>query len=536
MRHILILILLLSTGTIGLDAQTYMYRLELKDKGNSGYSIDNPLAFLSERSIERRTRQGLVIDETDLPISQEYIDALVEKGAKIRATSKWVSTISIEIEDKSLLSSILELPFVKNASLVWKGYRSSSASKSREENIERAITYNQSDYGLGYEQIAINSGQELHSLGFTGEGIWIAVMDGGFDQAYLMTDYFDWSKIIEVKNFTHEKPDPLDNYETHGTSVLSTMLADKKGVLVGTAPAAEYFLFQTENNNDEYPIEEDYWVYALEYADSLGVDIVSTSLGYYEFNDPSLNHTHADLDGYTVPASRAASMAVNKGMILSTAAGNEGNKAWKKISPPSDADHILAVGSVDAYGNISSFSSLGYSEDGRVKPDILGMGEWAWLATYPYSEPRPGNGTSFSCPLISGMTACLWQALPELTAFQIMDLIRSSSSHYYNPNEYYGYGIPDFALAYETGKEIVSIDQPVIEKNAIEIQIIDNHLFISPSGNKTESLSLRIYSASGLLVLQRNNEQMIDISSLERGVYIAQVRSNGQIATKKFIR
>ena len=307
-------------------------------------------------------------------------------------------------------------------------------------------------YGMAYEQIAIHRGHLLHEAGFRGKGMTIAVIDAAFTGVEA-NDFFDSSRILGFRDFTHQDLHPPFPNDEHGTRVLSCMLADKPGVMVGTAPEANYYLIRTEVSQEEYPVEEDYWVAGLEYADSLGVDVVTSSLGYTCFDEESMNHTHLQLDGKTAPVSRGAALASGKGMLVFVAAGNERDRKWEKIGFPADADGVVTVGSVDSEKEISGFSSVGYTADGRVKPDFMAKGSGASIVRRR-SQPGYANGTSFSTPILAGLGACLWQALPNLTNLQLIDLLKKHADRYPQPNPLYGYGIPD---VYKAAKEELRI-------------------------------------------------------------------------------
>jgi hypothetical protein len=520
--------------------ESAMYRLQLTDKGNPPYRIDEPEKFLSQKSIDRRIKQGLGIDETDLPVDRAYFDALIDAGASIHASGKWLKTIVVNIPDTETYDKIAALPFVSEMTKVWTGdldsYTEENPENETEEEKKEIREKNEAeDYGDALTQININNALLLHQAGYKGSGKTIAVMDAGFSNADKYPDFLDESKILGVKNFTHEKGHPYRNSEGHGTSVLSCMLANNPGVMIGTAPYSQFYLFKTEVsvNKEEYPVEEDYWVAALEYADSLGVDIVTTSLGYSKFDDPEMNHSWDDLDGYTVPASRAASMAASKGMVLFNAAGNEGASDWQKVAIPADAENILTVGAIGSDSLRTDFSSWGYIVDERVKPDVMAMGLNNCLLS------KSGNiyfskGTSFSTPVLAGMGACLWEALPDLTSLELMDLIKQFSDRSSHPDEYFGYGIPNIYEAYVYGKEQTHL--PLIneiENDWIYMDSVHNCLYLKAD----EVNRATIYSWAGNVVWSRSfHSGCIDIGSLQKGIYILSVFSNDKTQVCKFIR
>ncbi len=523
--------------SIQLSAQeSYMYRLILKDKGNSSCSLNNPQEFLSVKAIERRQKQGISIDATDLPIDTAYFSAIHNTGATIRTSSKWVNTVVVHVPDLHILPALEQLSFIDTLYRVWKGNLSpltSFESDSEPEHFYKESDDDVNSYGKGYHQIHINNGQQLHEAGFCGKGMSIAVIDGGFKDADKITA-FDQNRIREVKNFSHNNADPLRIETQHGTRVLSCMLSNDPGRMVGTAPEADYYLYLTEVSAEEYPVEEDYWISALEYADSIGIDVVNTSLGYSKFDDPEMDHTQDQLDGKIIPASRAAAMAMEKGMLLFIAAGNEGSNSWEKITVPSDARHVLTVGSVNAQKERSSFSSVGPAAAGRIKPDIMAMGGGTAIIESG-GNVIVSDGTSYACPVIAGLGACLWQALPDLTSLEIARLIRENSDRYAHSDSLYGYGIPDVYQAYKgTGSGVVSL-----EKHApyMYVDWNENRLYVNMSSLESGSCRLIVFSSLGNKLIDSSPlTNSIDIGFLPKGVYIAYLQIGQNQYVRKFIK
>ena len=511
-----------------------MFRIELKDKGNPPYSIEDPSAYLSEKSIERRLRQGIDIDHTDLPIDPLYLEAITSTGASIKAMSKWVETVTVYLPDYSVVPELEDLDFVDDLYCVWKGdlpqsdlFKSEqdkyySLSPKREMNI----------YGDGYEQVSMLNVDLLHDAGFKGQGISIAVIDVGFQNSDQIAA-LDFNRVKEVKDFTHKLENPLRITQAHGTCVLSCMLANQEGVMVGTAPEADFYLFKTEVEDCEFPVEEDYWVAAMEYADSIGVDVVNTSLGYSVFDDPLMNHTYEQLDGYAIPASRAASIAGNKGMLIFNAAGNEGaNTSWGgKITVPSDADNIITVGAVNSSGFIAAFSSQGPSANGHTKPDLCAMGVSAAIINANGSVSR-GGGTSYASPILAGAGACLWQALPHKSSKEIIDLMKSVGDRYTNPDSEYGYGIPDMGKAFENAVDIAGISK---NKELFFFDAVTNCLYLKNADSG--KINLQIFNSQGQLIIRNNDVAVpVDLNNLNRGVYIVHFRQGENQAVQKFIK
>ena len=317
------------------------------------------------------------------------------------------------------------------------------------ERIRPTEEPKKSPYGYGLEQIKLLDGVKLHRAGFRGEGMRVAVIDAGFMNVDRMS-LFDSLRLLGTHNVVFPGQSVFEEDE-HGTKVLSCLAANAPGWMVGTAPEAAYWLIKSEDGRSEYPVEEDYYVAALEFADSVGVSVITSSLGYFFFDADSLSYTQADLDGRTAFISRAAHRAAEKGLLLFSSAGNEGNGSWGKITFPADTEGILTVGSITNKGVRSQFSSKGLTADGRIKPDVVALGTGSCVIEGS-GEISYGSGTSFATPILAGMGICLWQALPQLTAQQLMDLLRQSGSQAERPNAELGYGLPNIYKAYKKGK------------------------------------------------------------------------------------
>lgn len=533
----LFLFICLAFTQIASAQQTFMYRLLLKDKGSSPFSVEQPEAFLSSQSVERRAKQGYVVDESDLPLDSAYLSRIRETGAKIRTCSKWLATVVVHLTDTTtMLPALRRLDFIDSLTCVWSGNL-----PSPEEFAAAEITRWKGDedsglnsYGESLTQITLNNGHLLHDRGFKGSGISIAVIDAGFANADRIA-FFDQDRIRGVKNFNHETIDPFRDATEHGTQVLSCLLANRAGELVGSAPEADYYLLRTEVASEEYPVEEDYWVAALEYADSIGVDIVTTSLGYTTFDDKTMDHNQWELDGKTVPASRAAGMAASKGLLLFNSAGNEGNKWWGKITVPSDAENIITVGSVTESRECSPFSSRGFTADGRVKPDLMAMGSQVSLLNGQGTVMK-GYGTSYATPLLAGMAACLWGALPALTNLELMQILRETAGNYQTPDSLMGYGTADMERAYLRGSELSGLSK-VPQPPLFRIDRVGTRLYVNCNGDNGDILYLTIYSLPGNVLIRKSHPvEAIDISPLRPGVYLIEIRLEQSRFVGKFIR
>lgn len=445
---IIVLILLLS-GSLR-ASENYKFRIYLKDKAVHAYSANSPEAFLSKNAIDRKQRMGSVIDESDFPISTAYLDTLRLIGTKIITSSKWFNTTVVESKDSCIINKLKILSFVDSVKCVWKGPTDDlpiqSSDTARLFANEKPL---KSVYGYAEEQIKLHNGQSLHKDGFRGKGIRIAVIDAGFMHVDRI-GAFDSLQLAGSYNFVS----PQENVfyaDSHGTKVLSCLAANLPGVMVGTAPQAEYWLLKSEDNRSEFPVEEDYWIAAVEFADSVGVDIITSSLGYFSFDNPSMEYGKEALDGKTALISQAASKAEQKGLLLLSSAGNEGSSEWEKTTFPADAPTIITVGAITKEKIRSTFSSKGYTSDLRVKPDVVAMGTDCCVID-EFGNIRYANGTSFATPILAGLAACLWQALPQLNNNEIRKLLTEVSHQYNQPDVELGYGIPDVYKAYSEHK------------------------------------------------------------------------------------
>ena len=426
----------------------YKYRVSLKDKSDCGFSVNHPEKFLSQKSIERRKRQGLSVDETDLPVSKKYLDQLQKAGVRVLHTSKWNNTALVQTTDTSIIEKISSLPFVvgvRKVASYTKADKPSSVNRRLLVNNAAASGDTLSDmgyYGRGENQIKMLHGETLHSRGFRGEGMTIAILDGGFNNADIIP-MLQNVKILGTKDFAGDN-DNIYEQERHGMMVLSCIAMNQPYYMVGTAPEASFYLIRSEDSNTEQLVEEDNWCAAIEYADSLGVDLVNSSLGYTTFDNPADNVEYWEQDGKTHLNSRSASLAASKGIVVCNSAGNSGNNRWKRIGVPADAENILAVGALTPGGLNTLFSSLGHSADGRVKPDICAQGENCAVMGNN-GRITSANGTSFASPILCGVVACYWQAHPTLTAKEVIEHVHRLGDRYIHPDNVYGYGTPDFS-------------------------------------------------------------------------------------------
>lgn len=436
--------------------------VQLRDKLTTTFNLTDPSSYLSQRAIQRRLRDNIAVDSFDLPVSIKYLDSIRSAGkVKILSTSKWLNQVLIETSDQKAIDKIQTFPFViGERGIGYRNIQQEARDKFKEitnsASIPQAFRTSETfsnvyDYGNNYQQVHIHEGEFLHNKGFHGETIQIAVLDAGFLQ-YKTVTAFDSLKlngqVLGERDFV-AFDNSVNEDDSHGMYCLSILAANWPGRMIGTAPKAKYWLIRTENAPTEYPIEEHNWVTGAEFADSAGVDLISTSLGYTTFDDPSFNHSYNDLYKNTTMVSKGAAIAAKKGMIVTGSAGNDGATSWKYISFPADADSVCAVGAVNNSGVIANFSSFGYP--GKVKPNIVSVGAGTVIAGLD-NQPTIGNGTSFSNPNVAGLIACLWQAFPNKSNMKILDAVYKSADKYSSPDNRYGYGIPNFRVAYQSLK------------------------------------------------------------------------------------
>jgi len=517
----------------GFSQKPGIYWIQFTDKANSPYSISSPSLFLSQRAIDRRVIQGIQINTLDIPVNQTYVDSMINSGFDVFDESKWFNGVLATVPDSTIFQILSGISFVQS----YKYVRPLIAKKNKSKKEDLGTLSDYYNYGMGTDQILMLNGNYLHNQGYRGDGMLIALLDVGWigtNSSPIFDSIFNNNRIISTRDFVTGKNDNTV-YESgsHGTSVLSTIGVIANGSLVGTAPHASFTLLKSEDADGEYIFEEYTWVCAAEYADSLGADIISSSLGYTTFDDTTQNHTWNDIDGETSVASISATIAARKGILVCISAGNSGSQPWHKIGIPADADSILAVGAVDTLQQPASFTSVGPSADGRVKPDVAAMGKGTAVVDVGGNVVN-GNGTSFSCPIIAGMSACLWQAFPNATNMQIREAIIKSASQYYNPDTLLGYGIPNFYAAF-------FILNGIAVHNMNKEQIINvypspfsSQLNVEFISGKSNNISIEIIDILGKTVYKTNKNiipndyniiKINNINDLNSGIYFVKIQT-----------
>ena len=537
----LLLIMVVSAIVMQAQIATNIYWIKFTDKANSPYSINNPEEYLSQRALERRARLNIAIDEYDIPVNPQYLQAVEACGAQLLNPSKWLNGVSVYTTSQSVVDAINALEFVevvRNCPNYPEAQRDKEIWLENEMKASGSPIMSRGYYGGAEAQVYQLRVNELHNMGYDGTGVHIAVLDGGFVGTPNQTCFDamrNEGRLLGVRDFVFGS-ESVYSQSTHGTSCLSTMAAYDPNNMVGTAPKASYLLLHTEDGNGENIVEEYNWVSGAEYADSLGVDICSTSLGYIDFDMPQWDHHFPDFDGHTAPMTIGAEIAASRGIICTNSAGNEGGGTCT-LGIPADAEHIITVGAVDASGHRASFSSVGPTYDGRIKPDVMAMGEDTYVASgYPGWQPYyNGSGTSFSNPVLAGAVACLRQARPTASVQEICDALRAAGNNANNPNSYDGYGIPDFVAA------LGMLD--VAEISAEDNNIVS--VFPNPSkGNVNVTLkegydraNMTVYDNIGRVIVNTINTNELEavLNNLSSGVYTVNVVSENGSQTLKVV-
>ena len=536
MRKFYLFITLLIIG-VNVFAQTQVapdkYWVQFADKNNTLYSIERPEEFLSERAIQRRVKYGVAFDEKDIPVNPSYIEAVENAGATILNPSKWLNGVTVETYDDSVIEAIEKLPFVKKTRALYDEPLKQLLKEESllyETNIETIVKTDvyRNHYGSAYTQIELLNGVSLHELGYRGEGMWIGICDSGYQGADVH-DVFqnmrDENRLLGTKDFVY-KNGIVYSDDHHGTACLSLMAGYMPDTYVGTAPKASYFLCRTENINSENVIEEYNWVSAAEFLDSLGIDVISTSLGYITFDDVQENHDYADFDGKTCVITIGAEIASSRGILCVAAAGNEGDTQFPYIGAPGDGKNVLTVGGVKADGQKTGFSSIGPTYDGRIKPDVMSFA-YAVSVASPSGDFFESNGTSFAAPSLAGLAACFWQARNAVPENKIREVIKQSADNYSTPNGEYGYGIPDFKKALD----MLNLENCDIfdEKSMFSVFPNPSNGVVELKLNSAENVSVQVFDVIGKMIYLYDNHcfdlQNVNafLSSLNEGTYFVRV-------------
>ncbi len=526
------------------------------DKNNSPFSISNPSQYLSSRAITRRTQAGIVIDAFDLPVNPQYVTGVAATGAAILNTSKWNNSVTVDVSSNpNALAQILALPYVQSSVHVGRMAQPTGKNKFQTEKI--TTTQNQQpalrtngfyNYGMAANQIQMLNGDMLHDMGHRGSGMIIAMLDAGCynaDQMNVFDSLYANNRILYTYDYYANNSNVYDD-DAHGSYTLSLIGANQPGVIVGTAPEASFILLMSEYAPSENLIEEYTWATAAEFADSAGADIISSSLGYSVFDDATMNHTYQDMNGNTTPVSKAAVMAARKGMVVVNSAGNSGGGFWQYITAPADADSIITAGAVDDLGNYAGFSSTGPTSDGRVKPTVAAQGAGAYVADVNNGGAFPGNGTSFSCPILAGLSACLWQCNPSATNMQLIDAIKQSASQYATPDSLIGYGLPNFETACSI---LASLLNPAPGSGEFIAEVYNNPfdnqhpLSFDFYSDTNQDYTCQVFDIAGKLIYDSKstffpgkvNHVQVPLF-VARGIYFLRIVTDNKIHKQKIVR
>ncbi|WP_020571827.1 S8 family serine peptidase [Neolewinella persica] len=457
MRYLLLLVFLLPLATSNAQKnteETGMYLVTFKDKKDTPYSIEDPAAFLSERALLRRAAHNSPITELDLPLSPAYLNEVNGTGAKLWLKSKWMNGVVVSAAGQQVkalrkLNSVTEVKLVAPVQYDRASLKPIIPNLERPAPVVESVPISERFYGNAWGNISGMKGDSLHGWGFRGKGVLVAVFDGGFPNvSYKDFLGYDDKAAIPANYDLVEQDDTALDGSTHGATVLSTMAAHHPFFFIGTAPEARYVLFKTENGRGEHRLEEINYAVALELADSIGVDVVNSSLGYTTFSSKDMNYKYEDLDGKTSPASVAITHAFQRGMIIVTSAGNSGADEWKYVGTPADSPEAFSIGALNADGSRAYFSSFGPTADGRTKPDVSALGVNVVAVSANGQGLTGANGTSLASPLVAGLMACLRQAVPDATNKELMDAVRATADQADKPDNERGYGQPNFAAAY----------------------------------------------------------------------------------------
>ena len=528
------------------------YAVFFKFKPQTSLSLSNPKAFLTQKALDRRTRENLQADSLDLPVAEKYLSQVLPLTRDFLYTSKWLNA-AIVVTDDAKAKAIQALPFVDRVEMVAKGFllRPGARLLTGESPIVFDSTRIHPKWQLREAEVQTNAYDfqnqligidKMHQAGFTGKGVTVAVFDAGFPGMKTASSFahlFTKNQVLGQKDFVRPWRTEVFVEHPHGVNVASLIASNEQAKLVAGAYDANFIFAITEEVATEYRIEEFNWVRAAEYADSLGVDVINSSVGYIDFDDPATTYTKQQLDGKTTYITRGATIAAKKGILVVNSVGNYGGAGVSSLIAPADAEGIISVGSVTTTSTVSGFSSRGPTADGRIKPELVAFGQSAILIR-ENGAVGTGQGTSFSAPQVAALAAGLWQARPEWKKDQVILNLLRSASQYDKPDNNLGYGIPNFSKAYLG--EILSIEED--EKSVIGLYpnpLTDGLLTIG-FGTTTE-LDFKVIDLAGRMVIEqvllresKASPFQVDLSKLRPGLYILQLTDGLQISRTKLIK
>jgi subtilisin family serine protease len=508
-----------------------------KDINGTPFSSSLPGEYLSDRAIERRIKQGISVTEEDLPVNQTYIQDVKVLGVEVMFATRWMNGILVECSPSDI-AAVAQLAFVENIEMVAPGNKPVSSGR-RKFTSRRASTNSVQPTD---KQLSMLGLTDMQAAGFHGEGIVIAIFDAGFEGVNVTDPFqhvFSEGRLnTDVSyDFVFDQPD-VYRHDDHGTGVFSVMAGYLPDAYTGGAYKAYYQLYVTEDVGSEYRIEEYNWLFAAERADSAGVDVINSSLGYNLFDNASMNYSTSDLDGKTAVVSQAAQLAAERGIIVVASAGNEGNNSWGLITPPADNEFVLAAAAVNESGVRASISSKGPSSDGRIKPDVAALGVGVSVIR-PSGSIGTSSGTSFASPLIASLVAGVWQRYPDLKNTEIMDAIRSSASQADNPDNFLGYGIPNF-------KAVVNKIEWIPQENIVDVfpNPVTDTLTIRPQNPvEVSDCRVEIVTTQGQVIADEqivfnwvDRNYLANFTGLSPGMYFVRVWINERIFCYKIVK
>lgn len=545
---IILPLLFVASGSTAQAQEVYKFWVGLRDKAGCTYTLDCPSAYLGPRSLQRRQRQGIAVDSLDLPVSRAYLQTFRQIGFAVQNQSRWLNGVTLFAADSSLASVLDTIPFVDTVIFCEKSSvqapdvsPTDTGPRCSPEPFGAISYYDSAYYGFCYPQMAQLRGTVLHQHGFDGRGIVIGVCDAGFpgvDTGGYFHSLRSDGRLLASRDFVWAGNN-VYSVNCHGTKVLSLMASCLPGCFVGAAPKASYVLCRTENPMRETILEEYNWISAAEYLDSMGVDVITSSLGYFDFDDSVQSHTLGNLDGKTAPMSIAADIAVSRGMLVINAAGNNGRLGSGYLGIPADAERVLTVGSVDADCRWSAFSSYGPTSDQRVKPDVVALGENVPCVNYQ-GELTYSSGTSLATPIMAGMMACLWQRYPNLTPCQLCDSVRRWGSADAVADMQIGYGIPDFSRAVQSYLPVVQADADAARFKIWPNPSRDNVVVELPGGVPSAGAVLLFCDMGGREVMRLPvvaDRMSVSLKGISVGVYcVSLVTSKASVSRKLLVK
>lgn len=518
-------------------AQTSLVFVFFKDKPNKAAFYASPLSELSQKSLNRRTTLGIALNDQDAPIEQSYIQNIQTLGFTVTDYSKWLNGVAVNATPAQITTLQAQTyvqaveSFAKNTAGVTKYKNVSKWENIPDNSANKTLTT--FDYGSGSEQIDQVNIRPLHLAGYTGTGVTIAVIDAGFpyvDTGSAFSRLWTNAHIKGGYDFVNKGTDIYNtSISNHGSVVLGAIGGYIQDTFVGAAPDADFYLYRSENAAVEIPEEELYWIEAAEEADRKGVDLITTSLGYATFDDPKYNYTYAQLNGTTSFIARGAEIAVSKGIFTLFAAGNSGAQPWHYILTPADNAKVFTIGSVDAAGVSSDFSSYGPNASGMVKPDASSRG--SNTTTVNNNSTISVSGTSIATPIAAGGVACLLQAFSAMNRDAMRNRLRQTASLYPNHTDQMGYGILNFGSFYNTvlnTSELVKNEKVAIFPNPVK-----NILNIA---TEKEILSLEIYDNLGRLIIKVNHRKSVKVDDFAKGIYYLKVQTKDKVFYEKMIK